>query len=131
MLKAPVESAVTTLPSTLTTAPGAVFPWTTTLSPLIVDASAGSMIVNGRFDWIVSEVALVSLSTVVVPPELFCEAEVTTEEADEVNEAVLVDGEVSPVELDGAVSLLAQPTKRTQADLIVLYLLLFSYSCSI
>jgi hypothetical protein len=53
----------------------------------------------------------------VVPPELFCEIEVTTEEADVVNEALLVDGEVSPVELDGAVSLLAQPTKRTPSRL--------------
>jgi hypothetical protein len=89
------------------------------------------MIVNGRFDWIVSEVALVSLSTVVVPPELFCEAEVTTEEADEVNEAVLVDGEVSPVELDGAVSLLAQPTKRTPSRLnsvIPIIILLFMFN---
>jgi len=78
------------------------------------------MIVKGRFDWIVSEEALVLLSTAVVPPELFCEVEVTTEEADAVdtvNAELFADGEVSPVELDGAVSLLAQPTKRTPSRL--------------
>jgi hypothetical protein len=86
---------------------------------LIVDASAGSVTVKGRIDWIVSGVPLVLLSAAVVPLELFCEAEVTTEEADVVNEALFADGEVPPVELDGAVSLLAQPTKRTPSRLMI------------
>jgi hypothetical protein len=110
-------------------APGAVFPWTTTISPLIVDASAGSVTVKGRFDWIVSEVPLILLSTAVVLPELYCEAEATIEESDAVdtvNAELFADGEVSPVELDGAVSLLAQPTKRTPSRLkIVIPIIIF------